>query len=160
VSGVRGDPLPTAGGTAPDLGLARSESPLEVVSATIGALAARPAIVGAAAVLALTAVLLPDARARGGRAVAALALAQLTLLVLVAPSAWVTAIAGTVALVAVLAAPRGLMRVRSTSGCGPERCGSRSPGPAPRQQAVPPHPSATLLGAETPQPHPIPTSNL
>ena len=50
-------------------------------------------------------------------------------------------------------APRGLMWVRSTSGCGPAHGGSRPPSPSSRPPALTTVSSDALLGAEPPQPH-------
>src|SRR6478672_10695668 len=55
---------------------------------------------------------------------------------------------------------RGLMRIDSTSGCGPARCGSRPPRTASRQPALTQSSANTLLGAEPPQMHSQSTSNL
>jgi hypothetical protein len=104
VAGLRGLPLPVSGGTTDNLGIAGSEQPLAVASAVGTTLAAEPATVAVALVLAASAAVLPAARSRGPRWIGALGAAQLAALLVAAPSsAWTSLVLGTVALCAALA---------------------------------------------------------
>jgi eukaryotic-like serine/threonine-protein kinase len=86
VAGIRGSPVPFDGGAAPDLGVAASGDPFEVVSALWSALLSRPALAVETLVLAAVAVLLPYARARGLWAVAVLGAAFLAAALLAVPT--------------------------------------------------------------------------
>jgi eukaryotic-like serine/threonine-protein kinase len=86
VAGVRGVPLPFDGAGAPDLGVAASGNPIDVVSALWSALLARPALAVETLVLAAVAVLLPLARSRGPWAIAVLGAAFLGAALLAVPS--------------------------------------------------------------------------
>ena len=86
VAGLAGRPLPLTGAVVGDLGLAQSERPTDVVQAMEGVLRANPAIATTALALALVAVLLPRAVARGPWGIAGLGALQLGLVLLWAPS--------------------------------------------------------------------------
>jgi hypothetical protein len=86
VAGLRGVPLSFTGAESGSLGIAAGERPDEVARALGSLLAASPAIVTTAAVLAASAALLPTARSRGPWGIAALGAGQLALVLLAAPS--------------------------------------------------------------------------
>jgi serine/threonine-protein kinase len=86
VAGLAGRPLPLTGATVGDLGLAQSERPTDVVQALERALTANTAVLTTALALALVAVLLPRAVARGAWGIAGLGALQLGLVLLWAPS--------------------------------------------------------------------------
>ena len=87
-----------------DLGIAASERPAEVGAALITVLANNRDLVAVALVLAVSSVLLPFARSRGPRWIAALGVAQVAALLAAAPSsAWLSLALGTCALCAALA---------------------------------------------------------
>jgi hypothetical protein len=85
VAGIRGAPLPFAGASAPDLGIAASVDPFTVLSALWGALLSSPALAVETVVLAAVATLLPVARKRGLWAIAGLGAAFLAAALLLAP---------------------------------------------------------------------------
>jgi hypothetical protein len=85
VAGIRGAPLPFDGASAPDLGIAASGDPLTVLAAVWGALLSRSALAVEAVVLAVVAILLPVARTRGLWAVAGLGAGFLGASLLLAP---------------------------------------------------------------------------
>ena len=81
-----GRPLPLTGTIVGDLGLAQSERPTDVVQALGRVLTGNTAVATTALALALVAVLLPRAVARGAWGIAALGALQLGLVLLWAPS--------------------------------------------------------------------------
>jgi hypothetical protein len=85
VAGLHGSALPLTGALVGDLGIAGSERPGDVLHAVVSLLAEQRALVVVALALALTAVLLRAAAARGLWAIAGLGAAQLALVLLVAP---------------------------------------------------------------------------
>jgi hypothetical protein len=86
VAGLAGRPLPLTGVTVGDLGVAASERPTDVVQAIERVLRASPAVATTALALALVAVLLPRAVARGPWGIAGLGALQIGLVLLWAPS--------------------------------------------------------------------------
>ena len=86
VAGLVGRPLPLTGAPVGDLGLAEPERPTDVVQALERVLTANAAIATTALALALVAVLLPRAVARGAWGIAGLGALQLGLVLLWAPS--------------------------------------------------------------------------
>jgi eukaryotic-like serine/threonine-protein kinase len=86
VAGIRGAALPFEGSAAPGLGVAASGDPFTVATALWHALTASPALAVETLVLAVLAVLLPFARARGLWAVAMLGAASLAAALLAVPS--------------------------------------------------------------------------
>ena len=86
VAGLAGRPLPLTGAPVGDLGLAGSERPTDVVQALERVLTANTAVATTALALALVAVLLPRAVARGAWGIAGLGVLQLGLVLLWAPS--------------------------------------------------------------------------
>ena len=86
VTGLVGRPLPLTGTIVGDLGLAQSERPTDVVQALGRVLTGNTAVATTALALALVAVLLPRAVARGAWGIAALGALQLGLVLLWAPS--------------------------------------------------------------------------
>ena len=104
VAGLRSDSLPVTGNDAGTLGVAASERPADVGAALITVLADNRALAGVALVLGVSAALLPSARSRGWKWIAALGTAQLAALLLAAPSGvWLSLALGTCALSAALA---------------------------------------------------------
>jgi hypothetical protein len=85
-AGIRGAPVPFDGSAPPDLGVAASSDPLEVLSALWSALLSAPALAVETVVLGAVAVLLPYARARGPWAVALLGAAFLAAALLAVPT--------------------------------------------------------------------------
>ena len=85
VAGIRGSPLPFDRASAPHLGIAASGNAFAVASALWGALLSRPALAVEALVLAAVAVLLPLARTRGLWAIAGLGAGFLAAALLLAP---------------------------------------------------------------------------
>jgi hypothetical protein len=86
VAGFRGVSLPFEGTSPPpELGVAASGDPFDVLGALWSALLSRPALAVEALVLAAVAILLPAARARGPWGVAALGAAFLAASLLLAP---------------------------------------------------------------------------
>ena len=86
-AGIRGVPLPFDHAAAPDLGIAASGDPLTVLAALWEALLSRSTLAVETIVLAVVAVLLPLARARGLWAIAALGAGFLAAALLLAPGA-------------------------------------------------------------------------
>jgi hypothetical protein len=86
LAGLHGSPLPLTGTVIGDLGIAGTERPADILHAVASVLAEQQVIVTTALALALTAVLLRPAAARGLWAVAGLAAAQLALVLLAAPA--------------------------------------------------------------------------
>jgi eukaryotic-like serine/threonine-protein kinase len=86
VAGIRGTSFPFDGSAPPNLGVATSGDPLDVMAALWSALLSRPALAVETVVLAAVAVLLPFARARGLWAVALLGAAFLAAALLVVPT--------------------------------------------------------------------------
>ena len=104
VAGLRADSLPLTGATVDDLGIAASEQPAEVGAALLTVLMHNWDLVAVALVLAVSSILLPFARSRGPRWIAALGVAQVAALLATAPSsAWLSLALGTCALCAALA---------------------------------------------------------
>ena len=85
LAGLHGSPLPLTGAVVGDLGVAGSERPGDVLHAVASVLADQRALVVTALALALTAVLLRPAAARGLWGIAGLGAAQLALVLLAAP---------------------------------------------------------------------------
>lgn len=105
VAGLSGTQLPLGGERVGDLGLAGTERPGDVLHALGSVLAAHQAVPTTALALALVAVLLPRAVARGPWGIAALGLLQLTLVLAWAPSApWLGVLLGTWLLCGILGA--------------------------------------------------------
>jgi hypothetical protein len=86
VAGLSGHALPLTGAVVGDLGLAESERPTDVLHALQDVLRANPALATTALALALVAVLLPRAVARGPWGIAGLGALQIALVLLWAPS--------------------------------------------------------------------------
>ena len=86
VAGLAGRPLPLTRATVGDLGLAQSERPTDVVQALERVLTGNSAVATTALALALVAVVLPRAVARGPWGIAGLGALQLCLVLLWAPS--------------------------------------------------------------------------
>jgi hypothetical protein len=87
-AGLRGAPLPFAGSAPPlGIGVAGSNAPLDVLGSLVRALAHQPALALEAGVLAVVAVLIPYARARGRWGVTAVAGLLLTASILAVPAA-------------------------------------------------------------------------
>ena len=105
VAGLSRGTLPLGGTTVADLGVAQSERPTDVVSALGTVLDANRAIATTALALALVAMLLPRATARGPWGIAVLGVLQLTLVLAWAPSIpWPGLVLGTWLLCGILAA--------------------------------------------------------
>jgi hypothetical protein len=105
VAALSGRDLPLGGGEVPDLGVAQSERPGDVVAALGDVLRAHPELSTTALALALVASLLRRATARGRVAIAALGAGQLLLVLLWAPSIpWPPLVLGTALLCGLLAA--------------------------------------------------------
>ena len=86
MAGLVGRPLPLTGAPVGDLGLDESERPTDVVQALERVLTANPDVATTALALAIVAVLLPRAVARGPWGIAGLGALQLGLVLLWAPS--------------------------------------------------------------------------
>jgi hypothetical protein len=113
VAGLRGQPLPLTGLTVGDIGIATTERPADVGTALLDVLADNAAIATTAIAVALTAILLPRARARGLWGIAALGALQLTLVLLAAPSIpWISVVLGTWLLCALLCGTLALRGAR------------------------------------------------
>ena len=96
VAGLAGRPLPLTGEVVGDIGVATSERPADVGTALLQVLAGNAALLTTALALAVSAVLLPHARARGLRGIAGLGALQLALVLLLAPSIpWASVVVGT-----------------------------------------------------------------
>jgi hypothetical protein len=105
VAGLHGSPLPLTSARVGNLGIAGSERPTDVLHAVASVLASQQAIVTTALALALSAVLLRPAAARGLWPLAGLGAVQLALVLLAAPAIPAASVViGTWALVAVVAA--------------------------------------------------------
>jgi hypothetical protein len=105
VAGLSGSALPLGGTSVGDVGVAESERPGDVVSALGTVLDANRAIPTTALALALVAMLLPRARARGLWGIAILGALQLTLVLAWAPAIpWPAFVLGTWLLCGILAA--------------------------------------------------------
>jgi hypothetical protein len=113
VAGLRGQPLPLTGASVGDIGVATTERPADVGTALLDLLADNAAIATTALALALTAVLLPRARARGLWGIAALGAVQLALILLAAPTIpWISVVLGTWLLCALLCGTLALRGAR------------------------------------------------
>jgi hypothetical protein len=105
VAGLSGRVLPLGGGEVGDLGIARTERPTDVLDALGTVLRDRPELSTTALALAVVAVLLPRAVARGPWGIAGLGALQVTLVLAWAPSApWLGVVVGTWLLCGLLAA--------------------------------------------------------
>ncbi|HEU0335684.1 MAG TPA: serine/threonine-protein kinase [Gaiellaceae bacterium] len=103
VAGLAGRPLPLTGDVVGDIGVATSERPADVGTALLEVLSENAALLTTALALALTAFLLPRARARGLWGIAGLGALQLALVLLAAPSVpWPSLVLGTWLLCALL----------------------------------------------------------
>ncbi len=116
--GLGGRPLPLAGATVSDLGLAGSEHPFDVVQGLTTVLQVESWVLTTALALALSAVALPYAVARGPRGIAALGIGQAALVLLWGPAIpWAGPVLGTAALCGILVAwPRITTRVGRPAG--------------------------------------------
>ena len=105
VAALRGGALPLTGGSVASLGVDGSTSVTAVVGPVVALLQANPWFAALAAVLASSAVLLPDALTRGYRGIAILGASQIGLILFLAPAlAALPIVLGTLALCAILAA--------------------------------------------------------
>jgi serine/threonine-protein kinase len=105
VVGLHGGALPLGGAEVGDLGVAQTERPTDVVQAVALVLRENSAIATTALALAVVAMLLPRATARGPWAIAGLGALQLTLVLAWAPTVpWVGMVAATWLLCAILVA--------------------------------------------------------
>ena len=105
VAGLHGSRLPLTGSQVGDLGVVASERPLDVLQAVVSVLADQRALVTTGLALALTAVLLRQAAARGLWSIAALGATQLAVVLLAAPGLpALSVVLGTWALCAVVGA--------------------------------------------------------
>ncbi len=105
VAGVRGHPLPLTGSIVPNLGIDGTTRVTDVVQALSVVVSDNIGLVVVAAVLALAAAVLPEARKRGLKGIAVLGIGQIALTVSLAPLvAPVSIVLGTCALCAILAA--------------------------------------------------------
>ena len=96
VAGLAGRPLPLTGDVVGEIGVATSERPADVGAALLEVASANPALLTTGLALALTAALLPAARARGLWGIAGLGALQLALVLLAAPSVpWLSIVLGT-----------------------------------------------------------------
>jgi eukaryotic-like serine/threonine-protein kinase len=123
VAGLSGRSLPLGVAAVPDLGVAQSERPGDVVAALAEVLRTNPELSTTALAFALVASLLPRARARGRVGIAVLGVVQLSLVLLWAPSIpWPPLVAGTALLCGLLLAEpyaRGLIRDRDRTWTRP-----------------------------------------
>ena len=105
VAGLSGRDLPLGAGAVHDLGVAQSEDPAAVLTALGTILRDHPQISTSALAFAITAALLPRARARGNVGIAALGVLQLVLVMLWGPSIpWPPMLLGTLLLCLLLVA--------------------------------------------------------
>ena len=105
VAGLRGRHLPLTGASVPDLGIEGSTRVTDVVQAVATVLADSRGLLAVAAVLALSAAVLPDARRRGVAGIAVLGVAQVALIAVAAPGVpMVALVLGSLVLCACLAA--------------------------------------------------------
>jgi eukaryotic-like serine/threonine-protein kinase len=105
VAGLSGRALPLARDEVGDLGIAGAERPTDVLDALAAVLRARPELSTTALALAVVAVLLPRALARGPWGIAGLGALQVTLVLAWAPSIpWLGVVVGTWLLCGILAA--------------------------------------------------------
>ena len=112
VAGLAGHDLPLGGGPAPDLGLAGTERPADVINALGTFLHSQTQLLGAGVAFAAVAIALPTARTRGMSAVAGLCVLQIALLLLWAPAAPVlVTVGGSLLLLTILVARPVLARV-------------------------------------------------
>jgi hypothetical protein len=96
-----------------DVGVATSERPADVGTALLEVLSENPALLTTALALALTAFLLPRARARGLWGIAGLGALQLALVLLAAPAVpWPSLVLGTWLLCALLCGTLALRGAR------------------------------------------------
>jgi hypothetical protein len=113
VAGLAGRPLPLTGDVIGDVGVATSERPADVGTALLEVLSENPALLTTALALALTAFLLPRARARGLWGIAGLGALQLALVLLAAPAVpWPSLVLGTWLLCALLCGTLALRGAR------------------------------------------------
>jgi hypothetical protein len=105
VAALAGRALPLTGATVGDLGIAQTERPTDVLHALQALLRDNGAIATTALALAVVAVLLPRAVARGTLGIAGLGVLQIGLVLLWAPAIpWVGVVFGTWLLCAALVA--------------------------------------------------------
>ena len=105
VTGLRGKPLPLTGSLVPNLGVDGSTRVTDVIQALAIVVSDNAGLVVVALVLALAAAMLPDARRRGLKGIAALGIAQIALIVVFASALPALSIVlGTCALCGILAA--------------------------------------------------------
>ncbi len=105
VAGVRGHPLPLTGSIVPNLGIDGTTRVTDVIQAIAIVVQDNIGLVVVAAVLALAAALLPDARRRGLKGIAVLGVCQIALIVGLAPLVPpLSIVLGTCALCGILAA--------------------------------------------------------
>jgi eukaryotic-like serine/threonine-protein kinase len=105
VAGVRGNPLPLTGSVVPNLGIDGTTRVTDVIQAVAIVVQDNIGLVVVAAVLALAAALLPDARRRGLKGIAVLGVCQIALVVGLAPLVSpLSIVLGTCALCGILAA--------------------------------------------------------
>jgi eukaryotic-like serine/threonine-protein kinase len=105
VAGLSGRPLPLGGEVVGDLGIAQTERPTDVLHALGSLIGANLAVATTALALAIIAVLLPRAAARGPWGIAALGALQVALVLAWAPSMpWLGPVVGTWLLCGLLAA--------------------------------------------------------
>jgi hypothetical protein len=105
VAALSGKGLPLGGDTVPDLGVAQSERPGDVLHALGDVLRTHPELSTTALAFALVAALLPRATARGRVGIAVLGALQVALVMLWAPSIpWLPMLLGTVLQCGLLAA--------------------------------------------------------
>jgi hypothetical protein len=105
IAGLSGSALPLGGGHVGTLGIAQTERPTDVVHAVGAVLQARPEISTTALALAVVAILMPRALARGPWGIAGLGALQVTLVLAWAPSIpWLGVVVGTWLLCGLLAA--------------------------------------------------------
>ena len=86
VAGLRGQPLPLVGSIVPNLGVDGSNRVPDVIQALAVILEANTDLVALALVLALASAVLPDARRRGFKGIAALGACQIALVLVLAPA--------------------------------------------------------------------------
>jgi Protein kinase domain len=113
MAGLHGRSLPFAGAPAPSLSIDREESAVAVTQAAWNALASSPGTLAGACVIAITATMIPWARAKGHVEAAVLVALQLVALMILAREAPLAGVVvGTLALLIPTAGPRVLEGLR------------------------------------------------